>query len=61
MPYEKIDDVPIWYEEHGAPDAPPVVALHGGVLTFETSVFNQNGEVVLAYIDKLMIKRRPAA
>ena len=33
----------------------------GGVLTFETSVFNQNGEVVLAYIDKLMIKRRPAA
>ena len=33
----------------------------GGVLTFETSVFNQNGEVVLAYIDKLMIKRRRAA
>jgi len=33
----------------------------GGVITFETSVFNQNGEVVLAYIDKLMIERRPAA
>jgi acyl dehydratase len=33
----------------------------GGVVTFETSVLNQNGEPVLVYTDKLMIKRRPAA
>jgi 3-hydroxybutyryl-CoA dehydratase len=33
----------------------------GGVVTFETSVLNQNGEPVLVYIDKLMIKRRSAA
>jgi acyl dehydratase len=33
----------------------------GGVITFETSVLNQNGEPVLVYTDKLMIKRRPAA
>src|SRR3954453_17037813 len=37
MPYEEIDGVPIWYEEHGDPDGPPLVALHGGVLTFEGS------------------------
>jgi acyl dehydratase len=33
----------------------------GGVVTFETTVLNQNGEPVLVYTDKLMIKRRPAA
>jgi pimeloyl-ACP methyl ester carboxylesterase len=37
MPYEEIDGVPIWYEERGDPDGPPLVALHGGVLTFEAS------------------------
>ena len=37
MPYENIDGVSIWYEEHGDHDAPPIVALHGGILTFETS------------------------
>ncbi len=37
MPYEEIDGVPIWYEEHGDPDGPPVVALHGGITTFEGS------------------------
>jgi pimeloyl-ACP methyl ester carboxylesterase len=37
MPYEEIDGVPIWYEERGAPSGPPLVALHGGVLTFEGS------------------------
>lgn len=31
-----------------------------GVLTYETSVVNQNGEPVIVYSDKLMIKRRPA-
>ena len=30
-----------------------------GVVTFETSVLNQNGEPVLVYKDKLAIKRRP--
>lgn len=30
-----------------------------GVVTFETSVLNQNGELVLVYKDKLAIKRRP--
>jgi 3-hydroxybutyryl-CoA dehydratase len=30
-----------------------------GVVTFETSVVNQNGEAVLVYKDKLAIKRRP--
>ena len=37
MPYEEIDGVPIWYEEHGDAEGPPVVALHGGILTFEGS------------------------
>ena len=37
MPYEQIDDVPIWYEEHGDPDGPPLVAIHGGIVTFEGS------------------------
>jgi 3-hydroxybutyryl-CoA dehydratase len=32
-----------------------------GVVTFETSVVNQNGETVLVYKDKLAIKKRPAA
>jgi 3-hydroxybutyryl-CoA dehydratase len=29
-----------------------------GVLTYETNVVNQNGEPVIVYTDKLMIKRR---
>jgi len=37
MPSEEIDGVPIWYEEHGDPAGPPLVALHGGVLTFQRS------------------------
>ena len=37
MTHEEIDGVPIWYEEHGDPDGPPLVALHGGILTFERS------------------------
>jgi pimeloyl-ACP methyl ester carboxylesterase len=37
MPREEIDGVPIWYQEHGDPGGPPLVALHGGMLTFEGS------------------------
>src|SRR4051812_31159198 len=37
MPRETIDGVPIWYEEHGDADGPPLVALHGGILTFARS------------------------
>ena len=37
MPHEEIDGVPIWYEEHGDPDGPPLVALHGGIVTFDGS------------------------
>ena len=37
MPYESIDDLPIWYEEHGDPDGPPLVVLHGGAVTFHGS------------------------
>src|SRR5262245_6341599 len=37
MAYEKIDGVPIWYEERGDREGPPLVALHGGILTFEGS------------------------
>src|SRR5262245_43115196 len=37
MPHEEIDSVPIWYEERGDADGPPLVALHGGILTFEGS------------------------
>src|SRR5215207_7268560 len=37
MAYEQIDGVPIWYEEHGDPAAPPLVALHGGIMTFQGS------------------------
>jgi pimeloyl-ACP methyl ester carboxylesterase len=37
MAHEEIDGVPVWVEEHGDPDGPPLVALHGGVLTFEAS------------------------
>jgi len=31
-----------------------------GVVTFETTVMNQNGETVLSYRDKLVLKKRPA-
>jgi pimeloyl-ACP methyl ester carboxylesterase len=37
MPHAEIDGVPIWYEVHGDPDGPPLVALHGGILTFNGS------------------------
>src|SRR4051812_9915866 len=37
MAHEEIDGVPIWYEEHGDPAGPPLVALHGGINTFERS------------------------
>lgn len=37
MAHEQIDGVPIWYEEHGDPDGAPLVALHGGIMTFEGS------------------------
>jgi pimeloyl-ACP methyl ester carboxylesterase len=37
MPHEEIDGVPIWYEEHGDPAGLPLVALHGGILTFQRS------------------------
>lgn len=34
MATELIDGVPIWYEEHGDPTSPPLIALHGGICTF---------------------------
>jgi pimeloyl-ACP methyl ester carboxylesterase len=37
MPTADIDGLPLWYEEHGDPDGPPLVALHGGIMTFEGS------------------------
>jgi pimeloyl-ACP methyl ester carboxylesterase len=37
MAHEEIDGVPIWYEEHGDPTGPPLVALHGGIVTFHGS------------------------
>jgi pimeloyl-ACP methyl ester carboxylesterase len=37
VPYEQIDGVPIWFEDHGEMGAAPLIALHGGVLTFESS------------------------
>src|SRR5689334_21905776 len=37
MPYAEIDVVPTWYEAHGAPEGPPLIALHGGILIFEAS------------------------
>jgi pimeloyl-ACP methyl ester carboxylesterase len=37
MPQETIDGLPIWYEEHGDPSGAPLVALHGGILTFARS------------------------
>jgi pimeloyl-ACP methyl ester carboxylesterase len=37
MAHHEIDGVPIWYEEHGDPAGPPLVALHGGVMTFHGS------------------------
>jgi pimeloyl-ACP methyl ester carboxylesterase len=37
MPTVDIDGLPLWYEEHGDPEGPPLVALHGGILTFELS------------------------
>jgi pimeloyl-ACP methyl ester carboxylesterase len=37
MPHEDIDGVPIWYEECGDPAGPPLIALHGGVMTFRGS------------------------
>ena len=32
-----------------------------GVVTFETTVLNQQGETVLVYRDKLAVKKRPTA
>src|SRR4051812_201481 len=37
MPTADIDGLPLWYEEHGNPDGPPLVALHGGIMTFDGS------------------------
>src|SRR6478735_7521573 len=37
MAHHEIDGVPIWYEEHGDPAGPPLVALHGGIMTFHGS------------------------
>ena len=37
MPTADIDGLPLWYEEHGDLDGPPLIALHGGVLTFHLS------------------------
>jgi pimeloyl-ACP methyl ester carboxylesterase len=37
MAQVEIDGVPIWYEEHGDPAGPPLVALHGGIMTFRGS------------------------
>src|SRR3954452_6782572 len=37
MTHHEIDGVPIWFEEHGDPDGPPLIALHGGMLTFDRS------------------------
>jgi pimeloyl-ACP methyl ester carboxylesterase len=37
MATEEIAGVPIWYEEHGDPAGPPLIALHGGILTFRRS------------------------
>src|SRR3954468_16210468 len=37
MPHAEIDGIPIWFEERGDPDGPPLVALHGGILTFDGS------------------------
>ena len=34
MPLTDIDGIPLWHEEHGDPDGPPLIALHGGALTF---------------------------
>lgn len=31
-----------------------------GTITFETRVLNQHGKLVLTYLDKLLVKRRPA-
>jgi 3-hydroxybutyryl-CoA dehydratase len=30
-----------------------------GTITFETRVLNQDGKLVVAYLDKLLVKRRP--
>jgi len=37
MPTTDINGLPLWYEEHGDPGGPPLVALHGGILTFDGS------------------------
>ena len=35
-------------------------SVDSGVLAFDTRVVNQRGELVLAYVDRLQVKRRPA-
>src|SRR3954454_18022266 len=37
MAHEEIDGVPIWYEEQGDVADPPLIALHGGIMTFQRS------------------------
>jgi 3-hydroxybutyryl-CoA dehydratase len=32
-----------------------------GTVTFESKVLNQRGELVVAYLDRILVKRRPAA
>ena len=37
MATEEINGLPLWYEELGDPTGPPLIALHGGILTFHRS------------------------
>jgi pimeloyl-ACP methyl ester carboxylesterase len=37
MPTCDIEGLPIWFEEHGDPNGPTLIALHGGINTFQGS------------------------
>ena len=67
MPHHEIDGVAIWYEEHGDASGPPLVALHGGILTFHGSFgyvlpwLSEGRRVIGVDLQGMAVRLTPAA